>query len=87
MGAFEDAFREVFGNPSRNSKPVQMSIAAPVGKIEAVLLFRGENAKPEKGEKIRTLFAGKLDSVRLESSGGAIRLDLVKNLSPTRKRP
>jgi hypothetical protein len=86
VAAFEDAFHEVFGNPGRNSNPVQMSIAAPKGKIEAMLLFRGDNAKPEKGEKIRALLAGKLDSVALESSGDTIRLKLVKNLSPARKK-
>jgi uncharacterized protein (DUF2147 family) len=86
VAAFDDAFHEVFGNPAKNSNPVQMSIAAPGGKIEAVLLFRGDHAKAEKGEKIRSLLAGKLDSVSLESSGDTICLKLVKKLSPPRKK-
>ncbi len=86
VAAFEDAFHEVFGASSGNNTPVQMSIASPAGKIEAILLFRGENTKVEKGEKIRTLLAGKLDSVALESSGDTIRLKLVKNLTPSRKK-
>ena len=86
VAAFEDCFREVFGAASRNSKPVQMTIGVPSGKIEAVLTFHGEHARPEKAEKVRTLFAGKLDSVRLETSGDSIRLSLVKNLSPSRKK-
>ncbi len=86
VAAFEDAFREFFGAASWDSKPAHMTIAAPTGKIEAVLLFRGENAKAEKGEKICKMLAGKFDSVRLESSADTIRLNLVKNLLPTRKK-
>jgi hypothetical protein len=86
VAAFEDAFHELFCNASRNSKPVQMSIAAPKGKVEAVLLFHGESAQAKKGEKIQALLAGKLDSVALESSGDTIRLKMVKNYSPSRKK-
>jgi hypothetical protein len=86
VAAFEDCFREVFGTASQNSKPIEMSIGAPSGKIDAVLIFHGEHARPEKAEKIRMMFAGKLDTVRLETSGDSIRLSLVKNHAPARKK-
>jgi hypothetical protein len=86
VAAFEDAFHEVFATASRNSTPVRMSIFTPTGKIEAVLVYHVENARAERVEKIRSLLAGKLDSVMLESSGETVRLDLVKNLSSSRKK-
>lgn len=86
VAAFEDVIREVLGAASRNSKPVQMSIASPSGKIEAILFFHGETSQAKKVEKLRSLLAGKLDSVSIESSGETIRLSLVKNLSSARKK-
>jgi hypothetical protein len=86
VAAFEDAFREVFSAPLRNSKPLRMTICIPAGKIEANLVFHGVSAHAEKLEKIRSLLAGKLDSARLESSGDTARLCLVKNLTPARKK-
>jgi hypothetical protein len=86
VAAFEDAFQEIFGGAPQKSKPIEMSIAAPTGMIEAILLFPGDSLHAEKGEKVRKLLAGKLDSVRLETSGDSSRLHLVKNLSPSRKK-
>lgn len=86
VAAFENCFHEVFTTASRNSKSVLMSIAAPSGKIEAVITFHGDHARADKAEKIRTMMAGKLDTARLETSGDSIRLCLVKNLSPARKK-
>jgi hypothetical protein len=86
VAAFEDAFQEIFGGGSQSSVPIEMSIAAPTGKIEAILIFHGDSMHDEKAEKVRKLLAGKLDSVRLETSGNSSRLHLVKNLSPARKK-
>jgi hypothetical protein len=86
VAAFEDAFHEIFGGVSQNSKPIEMSIAAPAGKIETILLFPGDSLHAEKGEKVRKLLTGKLDSVRLETSGDSSRLHLVKNLASPRKK-
>ena len=86
VAAFEDALHEVFSDHSKDHNSVRMSIAAPTGKIEASLQIHGERSNSDKGERIRKVFAGKLDTVALESSGDDIQLKLVKNLSPVRKK-
>lgn len=79
VAALEDALHAAFQSQSHNDSPVEMTLSAPAGTIEVVLLFLGDATEGVRAKNIQKALRDRLDKVTLDVHGGASRLTLVKN--------
>jgi hypothetical protein len=80
VAAIEDACNEAFRNLPDDSGVLELTLAAPAGRVEAVLTFRGIATGAARAEKIQRVLRDRLDRVTRESIGDVTRLALVKNV-------
>jgi hypothetical protein len=80
VAAIEDACQEASQLLPNSQTPIEMSLAAVNGRIEATMMFHGITGQAGGAEKIQRTLTGRIDRITQDASGDAIRLTLVKNL-------